>query len=96
MFVVLLNYVRPLAEVDKLIPEHMAFLDECYATGAFVASGRMVPRVGGVILVAGNDRALLESLLARDPFHRAQVAEYTIHEFMPTRMKAGFDAFTGI
>ena len=50
MFVVTLTYVKPLAETDALIPAHIAWLERQYAAGHFLASGRRVPRVGGVIL----------------------------------------------
>lgn len=93
MFIAILTYVRPLAEVDALIPAHVAFLDEHYASGLFVASGRRVPRTGGIILIAGQDRARALAALDADPFRRAGVAEYELLEFAPTKMQPGFDAF---
>jgi hypothetical protein len=50
MFVVLLTYEKDLAEVDRLMREHMRFVQEQYDAGVFVVSGRRVPRTGGVIL----------------------------------------------
>jgi len=94
MFIALLTYVRPLDEVDALIPAHLAFLDAHYATGLFVASGRKVPRTGGVILIAGEDRARVLAVLEQDPFRRGGVAEYELVEFCPTKMQAGFEAFS--
>ncbi|WP_323916952.1 YciI family protein [Aeromonas caviae] len=47
MFVVTLTYVKPLAEIDALIPAHIAWLERQYAAGHFLASGRRVPRIGG-------------------------------------------------
>lgn len=93
MFIALLTYVRPLEEVDALIPAHLAFLDEHYASGLFVASGRKVPRTGGVILISGDDRARVLDALAQDPFQRGGVAEYELVEFVPTKMQSGFEAF---
>jgi uncharacterized protein YciI len=94
MFIALLTYVRPLDEVDALIPAHVAFLDEHYASGLFVASGRKVPRTGGVILIAGEDRARVLSVIAQDPFALAGVATYELVEFCPVKMRPGFEAFT--
>lgn len=85
MFVVLLNYVKPLEVIDGLIPAHVAYLDEQYAAGVFLASGRKVPRTGGVILARATDRAELEAVLARDPFARAGAAEYEVVEFSPSK-----------
>jgi uncharacterized protein YciI len=93
MFLAILTYVRPLDQVDALIPEHIRFLDEQYAAGLFVASGRRVPRTGGVILIAGDDREHVQSVLALDPFQREGVASYELIEFTPTRMQPGFEAF---
>jgi uncharacterized protein YciI len=84
MFIVLLNYVRPLAEIDALIPAHREFLTRQYAAGNFLLSGRREPRTGGVILASLPSRAQLEQLLREDPFAQAQAAEYEILEFTPT------------
>ncbi len=94
MFIALLTYIRPLEEVDALIPEHLRFLDQQYALGLFVASGRKVPRTGGVILISGQDRQRVLEVLDRDPFKIAGVAEYELIEFDPSRMRQGFESYT--
>ncbi len=33
MFVIVLTYEAPLRDIDRLMPEHMAFLERCYAAG---------------------------------------------------------------
>jgi uncharacterized protein YciI len=93
MFIATLSYVRPLDEVDALIPDHLQFLDRHYATGLFIASGRLVPRTGGVILIAGHDRQAVMALLEQDPFHQAGVATYALVEFAPTKMQPGLERF---
>jgi uncharacterized protein YciI len=93
MFIALLTYVQPLEMVDALIPEHVEFLDQHYASGLFVASGRKVPRTGGVILIAGQDREQVRTVLEQDPFKREGVATYELVEFTPTKMQSGFEAF---
>ena len=93
MFIAILTYVRPLDEVDALIPDHLCFLDLHYASGLFVASGRRVPRSGGVILVSGEDRARAVAALEQDPFYLHGVATFELLEFSPSRMRAGFEAF---
>jgi uncharacterized protein YciI len=40
IFVVTLTYQVDLSEVDAALPEHVAWLDQQYADGVFVASGR--------------------------------------------------------
>ena len=81
MFVILLKYTRPLDEIDALMREHVAFLEDCYRAGVFLASGRQVPRKGGVILAVAPDRKDLETVLEHDPFVREGVATYEIVEF---------------
>ena len=84
MFIVVLHYVRPLADIDALIPAHREFLERHYAEGHFLLSGRQEPRTGGVILASLPCRGQLEQLLKEDPFHRAKAATYEIIEFIPT------------
>lgn len=93
MFVAILTYVRPLEEVDALLAEHVQFLDRHYASGLFVVSGRRVPRTGGVILIASNDREHVLSVISTDPFAAGGVATYELIEFAPTKMRDGFEPF---
>jgi uncharacterized protein YciI len=94
MFVVLLTYEKGLAEIDRLMREHVRFLQEQYDAGVFVASGRRVPRTGGVILASGADRRSLEAIMARDPFVREGAARFELIEFTPSQMRAGFKPYT--
>ncbi|RTL39614.1 MAG: GTP cyclohydrolase [Rhodocyclaceae bacterium] len=84
MFVVLLNYVKPLSEVDRFVGEHRQFLERHYAAGNFLLSGRKEPRTGGVILATAGSRAEVERIIQSDPFHREEIASYEIVEFLPS------------
>ncbi len=86
MFVVLLEYVKPMAEVEKHLSAHRKWVDENYAAGRFVVSGPRVPRTGGVIIAKMESRAALEAELAKDPFWTEGIARFDIVEFMPNRM----------
>jgi uncharacterized protein YciI len=83
MFVIIVDYVQPLSDVDRWIEAHREFLREQYAAGIFLASGPRTPRTGGVILAHGCDRAALEALIQADPFKREGIATYSILEFSP-------------
>lgn len=85
MFLLLSRYVKPLDEVEKWLPEHRAFLDRYYANGAFLVSGPLEPRTGGVIITADLSRDAVEKILAEDPFARERVSDYEIIEFRPTK-----------
>ncbi len=84
MFLILLNYKKPLSDVDRFVPEHRAFLERHYTAGRFVLSGRKEPRTGGVILATAASRADVEATVRDDPFHREGLADYEIIEFLPS------------
>ena len=93
MFVVLLTYVKPLPEVDRHMRAHVKFLQEQYAARTFVASGRQVPRTGGVILARGPSKDALVELMQRDPFVQNGVATFEVIEFRTSQSDPGFAAF---
>ena len=93
MFVIELTYTAPLDRVDALLAEHSAWLDEHYAAGLFLASGRKIPRDGGLILTGPADRATVEAAVAGDPFRQAGIAEHRIVEFRPTRTVPDLEAY---
>jgi uncharacterized protein YciI len=81
LFVILLTYQKPLAELYRLMPEHVQFLEEGFRAGVFLACGRQVPRTGGVILAVGTNRAAIDSLMTQDPFVREAAATCEVIEF---------------
>lgn len=91
MFVVTLTYLTDLDRVDEALPDHLTWLDRQYADGVFLASGRRVPRTGGVILAAGVDRAELDARLATDPFAERCLAGYEVTEFVASRVADGLE-----
>ena len=91
MFIVSLTYKGDLEEVDQHLDAHVAFLKQEYANGNFVASGRKIPRTGGIILSCAKSRDELELILAKDPFNKAGIAEYDITEFTPTMVAEGLE-----
>lgn len=65
IYVVVLTYIKPLEEIDNAIPAHVEWLKKCYADGLFLASGRRIPRTGGVILAKCDSREILNRVWAR-------------------------------
>lgn len=94
MFILSLTYVKPQEEADRLMEPHMAWVQQGYGTGMFLASGRKVPRTGGVILAKG-ERADIEAFVADDPFAVHGVADYDITEVALTRTADGLDGLKG-
>ena len=89
IYVVVLTYVKPLEEVDAQIPAHVEWLKKGYADGVFLASGRRVPRNGGVILAKCDSLESLEERLSQDPFQKLNIATVDIIPFEAS-MKAQF------
>lgn len=96
MFIVTLTYLKPVADVDALMPGHIEWLERGYADGLFVASGRRIPRTGGVILARSGDEQALRDRLARDPFAIHGAARFDIVEFTPTKTSAGLEALKAL
>jgi uncharacterized protein YciI len=77
--------------VDKHLDAHVAYLKQEYGKGNFIASGRKIPRTGGVILSNVKTKNELEVILAKDPFYQKGIAEYDITEFIPSMVAEGFE-----
>jgi uncharacterized protein YciI len=91
VFVLLLTYIKPLEEVDALMRDHMAWLDEHYDAGRFVVSGRRIPRTGGVIVARGEDLEEIEAIADSDPFVRGGVAACEVIQFRASQRANGVD-----
>ena len=90
MFIINIIYVKPIAEIEKLIPAHTIFLDKYYATGNFICSGRKVPRTGGIILCNYESLTRVQEIIQEDPFHQHGAAHYEITEFTPNKYSPAF------
>jgi uncharacterized protein YciI len=94
VYIILLTYVRPIAEIEPHLAAHRDFLDRHYAAGDLVCSGPRDPRTGGVILARFESDDEVQRFIASDPFYGANVAEYQTIRFNPTRFDPAFEAFT--
>jgi len=94
MFILSLTYLKSNDDADKVMEAHVAWVAEGYDKGWFLASGRKVPRTGGVILATG-DRSEIEAYAAADPFTLHGVASYEITEVALTRTAEGLELLKG-
>ena len=85
MYIVSLNYIKEVSEVEKHLEEHTKFLEKYYEMGKFICSGRKNPRTGGVILLNAESLSEVEKIILEDPFNTNEIAEYEITEFFPTK-----------
>ena len=81
MFIINLTYIEPLEVVEKHLQEHINFLNHYYAEGLFIASGRKNPRTGGIILMPGKNKEVVQEIIRQDPFYKNKIAQYDIIEF---------------
>ncbi|MDI7860524.1 YciI family protein [Rhizobiaceae bacterium n13] len=90
MLILSLTYMKDMREADRHMAPHMAWVKEGYDKGWFLASGRKVPRTGGVIFARG-DRAEIEAFVAADPFTIHGIADYEITEIALTTVAPGLE-----
>ena len=96
MFIVTLTYLKPVEEIDALMHDHVEWLKKGYADGLFIASGRRIPRLGGVILARSGDEQALRDTLARDPFVIHGAARCDVVEFAPSMTAPGAEVLKSI
>jgi uncharacterized protein YciI len=85
MFIINLNYIVPLEQLDAHMTDHVKFLRHYYKKNVFVASGRKVPRTGGIILALAKSKEEVEQIISEDPFYIHKLAEFTITEFLTSQ-----------
>ena len=85
MFIINLTYKTELNKIDNHINNHIEFLNEQYELGNFLASGRKVPRTGGIILSNVENKSELEKIIEKDPFKINNLADYELTEFIPSK-----------
>jgi uncharacterized protein YciI len=84
MFILNLTYKAELEKIDQFLNKHIEFLNEQYELGNFLASGRKIPRTGGIIL-ANIKESELKKIIEKDPFKINELANYEIIEFVPSK-----------
>ncbi len=84
MYIVSLTYKVSLEKIEEFLPKHVEYLKKQYSLGNFIASGRKVPRTGGVILSNVSDETKLMEVLDKDPFKQNNLADYDVIEFVPS------------
>jgi uncharacterized protein YciI len=84
MYIINLTYKVELSEIDKHLAAHVKFLKEQYKSKNFIASGRKIPRNGGIILSNMRNKDELLEVIKKDLFNINNLAEYHITEFIPS------------
>ena len=85
--IAILRYRKPLEDVLKHIESHRAYLAGLKQDGLLIASGPLVPRNGGALLLKVPDdeaQATLDRIRNNDPFTRFGLAQYELWPWAPT------------
>jgi len=93
MVVLLLKYIKPIEEVERLTPAHREFLQRYFKAGKLIVSGPREPRTGGVILANVANEVEAMKIIVEDPFFTEKVAEYEVIRFNPTHHDPRFAPF---
>lgn len=93
MFLVLTKYVKPMDEIERILPDHSAHLQRYYDSKKLIVSGRLNPRTGGFMLFNVGAKEELEAILNKDPFKINGCLSYEIIEMVPTKYDERFKPF---
>ncbi|OAI48250.1 GTP cyclohydrolase [Gammaproteobacteria bacterium SCGC AG-212-F23] len=93
MFIIQLDYTKPLEVVDQYLQEHRDYLETCYQKNHLVVSGPRNPRTGGIIISQLKDREKVDALIKADPFYINDIAEFSVIEFSPVKYHKNFVEF---
>jgi uncharacterized protein YciI len=85
IFVITVTFKAPMSEVEKYMEAHRGFLDDALKSGVLMMSGGRNPKVGGVIVCKFWSMDEAQAFIHQDPLCVADVADYDVVEFSPSR-----------
>jgi uncharacterized protein YciI len=77
---VLLTYVKPLEEIDRLRPAHVEWIQRAMDEGVMILAGRRTSATGGVLLFRGTADAVAP-VANTDPFVIEGAATFELVDF---------------
>lgn len=93
MFVILINYTKPIEGVNEVLASHRAYLDTQYAAGRLICSGRKADLSGGVLISNAKTKEEVDEIIKNDPYNLKDVANYDVIEFTPGKFDEKFKPF---
>ena len=96
--IAIMRYRRPLEEVMAATDDHRAYLRELKRQGVLVASGPLVPRYGGALLLRVPDddpEGALDRVRDGDPYWQRGLAQYESLVWNPLTGREDLDRIAG-
>ena len=93
MLMALSNYTKSLDEVNTHRDQHIEYLKHLITANKLLVAGRQTPPTGAVIIAKNISLDEFKTILAKDPYTQAGVADYQIIEFNPALCNEAFKAF---
>jgi uncharacterized protein YciI len=86
MFIVFLRFSADRSRAGVLLEAHNDWLRRGFDQGLLLIAGSLQPGLGGALIAASADRAVIEAFVAEDPFVAEGLVAAEIHEIAPKRM----------
>ena len=77
-FIINIHYKVSAEKLNEVTPEHRAYLKTKYDEGIMLFSGPRVPRTAGLLFARSEDIAIIDNMVAHDPFKLKGIADYEI------------------
>ncbi|MCB1140839.1 MAG: GTP cyclohydrolase [Leptospiraceae bacterium] len=94
-YIILLKYMKPIEEIDRLLAEHRNYLDSGYQKGILLMSGPLEPREGGVLVAKSSGLEEIREFCHQDPFYLNGCTDYHFIEFHPVKHREELKAWIG-
>ena len=83
------TYLQSPDVIEQTRPAHLEFLKDEIAAGRLLLAGRQDDGSGGMLITSDIDAADADDMIARDPYTRADVANYERTSFNAAFRAAG-------
>jgi uncharacterized protein len=77
-YTVMLERTADVEAFRRVVPEHVAYMEELHRRGVLIAGGPFRDGLGGMLLIEANDEAAAHAIAAADPFIIRGVERYTL------------------
>ena len=84
LFIVTIEYTKPMDLVEQHTPDHRAFLAGLKEKGQLLASGPFDPRTGGMLIMQADSAEGADAITREDPFRKNEIAKYDVRGWKPT------------